>query len=158
MIWCWVSIFARMCMEVSKLGYNLFRGLTTYLYWGYNPVTKYHGHPSAVHIKKISYISWNPKKLRGQTKAFWGSSLLNHHLGTVNCNCTKHHFLPLGFQTLNVRRYDWTPKTYVDGRNPKQPPFGCVKPVVNNGILAKWCRYTVEHEPWKKGPWLFCGI
>ena len=32
---------------VSKLGYNLFRGLTTYLYWGYNPVTKYHGHPSS---------------------------------------------------------------------------------------------------------------
>ena len=29
------------------MGYNLlFRGLTTYLYWGYNPVTKYHGHPS----------------------------------------------------------------------------------------------------------------
>ena len=24
---------------VSKLGYNLFRGLTTYLYWGYNLVT-----------------------------------------------------------------------------------------------------------------------
>ena len=32
---------------VSKLGYNLFRGTkTTYLYWGYNLVTKYHGHPS----------------------------------------------------------------------------------------------------------------
>ena len=31
---------------VSKLGYNLSRGLTTYLYWGYNLVTKYHGHPS----------------------------------------------------------------------------------------------------------------
>ena len=28
------------------MGYNLFRGLTTYLYWGYNPATKYHGHPS----------------------------------------------------------------------------------------------------------------
>ena len=25
--------------------YNLFRGLTTSLYTGYNPVTKYHGHP-----------------------------------------------------------------------------------------------------------------
>ena len=31
---------------VSKLGYNLLTGLTTYLYRGYNPVTKYHGHPS----------------------------------------------------------------------------------------------------------------
>ena len=33
---------------VSKLGYDLFRGLTTYLYWGYNLVTKYHGHPSRI--------------------------------------------------------------------------------------------------------------
>ena len=33
-------------MEVSKLVYNLFAGLTTYLYRGYNPFTKYHGHPS----------------------------------------------------------------------------------------------------------------
>ena len=32
----------------SKLGCNLLRGLTTYLYRGYNPVTKYHGHPSIV--------------------------------------------------------------------------------------------------------------
>ena len=31
---------------VSKLGYNLLTGLTTYLYRGYNPFTKYHGHPS----------------------------------------------------------------------------------------------------------------
>ena len=31
---------------VSKLVYNLFRGLTTYIYRGYNPFTKYHGHPS----------------------------------------------------------------------------------------------------------------
>ena len=26
--------------------YNLFMGLTTYFYRGYNPFTKYHGHPS----------------------------------------------------------------------------------------------------------------
>ena len=32
------GIFTRVSM--------VFRGLTTYLYWGYNPVTKYHGHPS----------------------------------------------------------------------------------------------------------------
>ena len=35
-------------MEVSiviKLVYNLLKGLITYLYRGYNPVTKYHGHP-----------------------------------------------------------------------------------------------------------------
>ena len=39
----------RVSMEVSKLVYNLFRGLTTYLYRGYNPFTKYHGHPSREH-------------------------------------------------------------------------------------------------------------
>ena len=31
---------------VSKLVYNLFTGLTTYISQGYNPFTKYHGHPS----------------------------------------------------------------------------------------------------------------
>ena len=31
---------------LSKLGCNLLRGLTTYLYRGYNLFTKYHGHPS----------------------------------------------------------------------------------------------------------------
>ena len=31
---------------VSKLVCILFRELITYLYRGYNPVTKYHGHPS----------------------------------------------------------------------------------------------------------------
>ena len=31
---------------VSKLVYNLFRGLITCIYRGYNLVTKYHGHPS----------------------------------------------------------------------------------------------------------------
>ena len=35
---------------VSKLGYNLLKGLRTYLYRGYNPVTKYHGHPSIVYM------------------------------------------------------------------------------------------------------------
>ena len=30
---------------VGKLVYNLLKGLTTYLYRDYNPVTKYHGHP-----------------------------------------------------------------------------------------------------------------
>ena len=34
---------------VSKLVYNLLVGLITYLYRGYNPVTKYHGHPS-IHV------------------------------------------------------------------------------------------------------------
>ena len=39
-------------MEVSNylvswfITYNQFMGLTTYLYRGYNPVTKFHGHPS----------------------------------------------------------------------------------------------------------------
>ena len=31
---------------LSKLGYNLLRGLTTYLYRGCNVFTKFHGHPS----------------------------------------------------------------------------------------------------------------
>ena len=31
---------------VTKLVYNLVKGLITYLYSGYNPVTKYNGHPS----------------------------------------------------------------------------------------------------------------
>ena len=31
----------------SKLGYNLLKGLMTY-YRGYNPVTKYNGHPSTL--------------------------------------------------------------------------------------------------------------
>ena len=31
---------------VSKLAYNPFRGLISYLYGGNNPITKYHGHPS----------------------------------------------------------------------------------------------------------------
>jgi len=30
---------------VSKFGFNLLKGLITYSYRGYNPVTKYHGHP-----------------------------------------------------------------------------------------------------------------
>ena len=38
--------------NVSKLVYNnLSRGLATYLYWGYNPFTKYHGHSSTVFQK-----------------------------------------------------------------------------------------------------------
>ena len=34
-------------MNVSKLVYNLLPGITTYIliYKGYNPFTKYHGHP-----------------------------------------------------------------------------------------------------------------
>ena len=34
-----LSAYTRMSMQVSS--YNLFRGLTTYLYWGYNLATKY---------------------------------------------------------------------------------------------------------------------
>ena len=41
--------------SVSKLVYNLLKGLTTYLYRGYNPVTKYHGHPSK-HQPSISLL------------------------------------------------------------------------------------------------------
>ena len=39
---------------VSKLGYNLFMGLTTYLYRGYNPFTKYYGHPSSTALQGMS--------------------------------------------------------------------------------------------------------
>ena len=41
------------------------------------------------------------------------------------------------------------PKECVDGRNPKQPPFGCTKPVVNNGISTtnfNWWVYRIS-EP-----------
>ena len=46
---------------VSKLVYNLFRGLTTYLYRGYNPFTKYHGHPSTEFI-------WCPVRNRAKQR------------------------------------------------------------------------------------------
>jgi len=39
---------------VSKLVYNLLMGLITYLWRGYNPVTKYHGHPS----KLVQSVVW----------------------------------------------------------------------------------------------------
>ena len=32
---------------LGKLVYNLLEGLITYLYRGYNPLAKYHGHPSS---------------------------------------------------------------------------------------------------------------
>ena len=41
---------------VSKLVYNLLKGLITYLYRGYNPVSKYHGHPSRIHGKWYMYL------------------------------------------------------------------------------------------------------
>ena len=71
-----------MCMEVevsewfSKLVYNLFRGLTTYLYRGYNPVAKYHGHPGMEWLafgwclngrEGISPVSLSPKKVLQST-------------------------------------------------------------------------------------------
>ena len=49
---------------VSKLGYNLLRGLTTYLYWGYNLVTNFHGHPSNPYKHPFKWVtgvmSYNP--------------------------------------------------------------------------------------------------
>ena len=41
---------------VSKLGYNLLPGLATYLYRGYNPFTKYHGHPSSSDLRSIIFF------------------------------------------------------------------------------------------------------
>ena len=45
-IYTWVSMEVSNSLVSWVITYNLFRGLTTYLYWGYNLVTKYHGHPS----------------------------------------------------------------------------------------------------------------
>ena len=42
---------------VSKLVYNLLKGLTTYLYRGYNPVTKYHGHSDTTDILGEFYLA-----------------------------------------------------------------------------------------------------
>ena len=48
---------------VSKLVYNLFRGLTTYLYRGYNPFTKYHGHPSTLRFSLKIWFFFSPQNL-----------------------------------------------------------------------------------------------
>ena len=47
----------------TRLGYNLFTGLTTYLYRGYsyNPFTKYHGHPSTEFLQSTvvpNHLIW----------------------------------------------------------------------------------------------------
>ena len=38
---------------VSKLVYNLYKELTTYLYGGYNPFTNYHGRPSRYSLQHM---------------------------------------------------------------------------------------------------------
>ena len=43
---------------VSKLVYNLFTGLTTYLNRGYNPFTKYYGHPSRENRSVYRSLFW----------------------------------------------------------------------------------------------------
>ena len=73
---------------VSKLGYNLYRGLTTYLYWGYNLVTKYHGHPSP-HLASLKMA----RKTHGSlaclpaypTSAGHGSRSFSRNLGCFGC-------------------------------------------------------------------------
>ena len=42
---------------LSKLVPDLFMGLRTYLYRGYNPFTKYHGHPSRDYDWRIITVS-----------------------------------------------------------------------------------------------------
>ena len=49
----WLLSPSRVSMEVivmifDKLVYSLFAGLTADLYRGYNPFTKYQGHPSSI--------------------------------------------------------------------------------------------------------------
>ena len=58
---------------VSMLGYNLFRGLTSYLYWGYNLVTKYHGHPSGGE-KTGSFPQKSPDEKKCDNKTELGRS------------------------------------------------------------------------------------
>ena len=41
------------------LVYNLFRGLTTYIYRGYNPFTKYNGHPSSQFLYSLCLVIEN---------------------------------------------------------------------------------------------------
>ena len=53
---------------ISKLVYDLFLGLTTYLYGRYNPFTKYHGHPECFtenvgHPYFVSYIKVDEKSI-----------------------------------------------------------------------------------------------
>ena len=43
------------------MGYNLLSGGITYLYRGYTPVTKYHGHPSTPDTQCMVHSTWNPK-------------------------------------------------------------------------------------------------
>ena len=69
-------------MEVSKLVYNPFRGLIAYLYSGYNPFTKYHGHPSRYH---------GPKK--------WGVPKTLPHSGLTQ---TSPAFSPESLATLRI--------------------------------------------------------
>ena len=75
---------------VSKLVHNLFTGLTTYLYRGYNPFTKYHGHPSApLRIHKLSefdikFALMRKKSLPQVTCRLWaknGCRLTHSHNG-----------------------------------------------------------------------------
>ena len=55
-----VLVGAEILLLLSKLVYNLLRGLTTYLYRGYNPVAKYHGHPSKVWLSiEIKHLILN---------------------------------------------------------------------------------------------------
>ena len=54
---------------VSKLVYSLLKGLITYLYRGYNPVTKYNGHPSTVFVGNKICGKQNPTNSRKSTKS-----------------------------------------------------------------------------------------
>ena len=53
---------------VSKLVYNLLKGLITYLYTRYNPVTKYHRHPSRVRKIYHQLNKWLEETLPAQSE------------------------------------------------------------------------------------------
>ena len=42
--------------DVISMDFHLLKGLITYLYRGYNPVTKYHGHPSRDYNRPLTRI------------------------------------------------------------------------------------------------------
>ncbi len=61
---------------VSKLVYNLLKGITTYLYRGYTPVTKYHGHPSGVKRISLDFNRLNPLEMKSTHLSRYSSGIL----------------------------------------------------------------------------------
>ena len=62
---------------VSKLVYNLFMGLSTYIYRCYNPCTKYHGHPSSNVVFEKNQQTAKLQTVNGQWDQWEGKKRLN---------------------------------------------------------------------------------